>query len=118
MIKIGTDIIELEKIKRYTQKQYFLKKVFTEKEIDYAKIKGDFVAHLATAFAAKESVFKALGIGWIDGKEIEIIRNKEGKPEVRLKGSLKGMVRDKNILLSLSYSDDYAIAFAIIKKEK
>ena len=39
IVGIGTDIIEIEKIKRYSQRHSFLDNVFTPKEIDYAKNK-------------------------------------------------------------------------------
>ena len=118
IVGIGTDIIEIEKIKRYSQRQSFLDNVFTPKEIDYAKNKKDLVSHLATTFAAKEAVFKALGTGWIDGKEIEVVRAKDGQPKVILSGASKKVLGDNEILLSLSYSNLSAIAFVMIKKKK
>jgi len=118
IVSIGTDIIEIEKIKRYSQRQYFLDKVFTPKEIDYAKNKRNLVPHLATTFAAKEAIFKALGIGWIDGKEIEVVRTKDGQPKVIISGASKKFLGDNEILLSLSYNNLSAIAFAMIKKKK
>lgn len=110
---IGTDIIELEKIKHHSKRDYFMNKVFTSKELEYFKKKKD-IAHIGTTFAAKEAVFKALGTGWIDGKEIEILRNRSGKPSVKLYGRLRNKLREKKIMLSLSYTKDYAVAFAVI----
>ena len=119
MIKgIGTDIVEIEKIKNHSQKKSFLKKVFTNKEINYAKKKKDLVSHLATTFAAKEAVFKALGTGWIDGKLVEVVREKSGKPSIILHGKVREMMKDSQLSLSLSYSNNYALAFAIIEKKK
>jgi len=42
---IGTDIVELNKIRFHFQKKYFLDRVFTKKERDYANGK---IEHLAT----------------------------------------------------------------------
>jgi holo-[acyl-carrier protein] synthase len=109
---IGTDILELDKIRQYSDKKYFLDKVFTKKEIDYAK---NNIAHLATTFAAKEAIFKALGKGWLEPKEIEIIRNKNGKPRAIFSGSLKKMLKNKEIMINLSYSKNYAVAFAVVQ---
>jgi holo-[acyl-carrier protein] synthase len=106
---IGTDIIEIEKIKKHARKKDFLNKVFTEKEIEYAK-KEKYFEHLATMFAIKEAVFKAMGTGWKDGKKIEIIHNKKGKPEIKIKG------KKTNIMCSVSFCDKYAVAFVLIKK--
>jgi len=112
--RIGTDIIEIEKIKHYSQRKCFLNKVFTQKEIDYAKRKEDSASHLATTFAAKEAIFKALGTGWLEGQDIEIKRDKEGRPSAVLSGNLEKLSKSKKILLSLSYNGNFAIAFAII----
>ena len=117
VVGIGTDIVELEKISRYSNKKSFLNKVFTKNEIEYAKSKKNKIPHLATAFAAKEAVFKALGTGWINPKDIEIIRNKKGKPKAVISGDLKKYLKNKNVMLTLSYSNHYAVAFAVIKKE-
>jgi len=113
MIKgIGTDIVEIQKIRDYSVRPEFLNKVFTKKEIEYAKKE---ISHLATTFAAKEAIFKALGTGWTDGKKIEIVRSKNGKPKAVIKGDLKKLINGKNVLLSLSYTSSYAVAFAVIK---
>ena len=108
---IGTDIVELEKIRQYSDKKYFLDKVFTKKELYYA---DGSAAHLATTFAAKEAVFKALGTGWLNPKDVEIIRDKKGKPKVIISNSLRKSIKNKKIELSLSFSDNYAIAFVVI----
>ena len=109
---IGVNIVELEKVRYYAQKDYFLKKVYTKKELKYCKDKPE---HLATTFAAKEAVFKALGKGFLDPKDVEVIRNKKGKPIINISKGLKKLIKNKKIELSLSFSDSYAIAFALIK---
>ena len=109
---IGTDIIELSKIKFYSGKKYFLDKIFTKNELSYAK--GN-TAHLATTFAAKEAIFKALGKGWLDPREIEITRSRSGKPGAVFLGKLKKKMKNKKVMLSLSYTKNYAVAFAVLK---
>jgi holo-[acyl-carrier protein] synthase len=113
---IGTDIISFDKIRRYCGKKYFLERIFTKRERDYTESKHDRLAHLAATFAAKEAVFKALGTGWRDPQNIEIIRNKSGKPEVRISGRLKRLMKNRKALVSLSYCSNFAVAFAAIKK--
>lgn len=118
MIKgIGTDIIELKKIRHHSQNLPFLNKVFTKNEVSYAKKKKDPVPHLATTFAAKEAIFKAMGTGWLNGQNIEIVRNKSGKPKALINGKLKKILKNSQILLSLSYNSHSAVAFAVIKKK-
>lgn len=61
IIGIGTDIVEIERIKKAVEKWggRFLNKIYTEKEISYCYLRKDPFAHLAGRFAAKEAVIKA-----------------------------------------------------------
>ena len=110
---IGVDIIELDRIKKAVKRwdTHFLNHVFTKEEIAYAKKHKFPIQHLAARFAAKEAIFKAIGdqpqLGW---KDIEIYKDKHGKPHCKLK--LKNFKR--KILLSISHTHTYAVASAII----
>ena len=60
----GIDIIEIERIEKAIDRwgDNFLKHVFNDEEIDYAKNHKFPMQHYAARFAAKEAVFKAKGI--------------------------------------------------------
>lgn len=87
IIGIGVDIIEIERVRQAIQNnKNFLSKLFTERELDYFINRNMNSEVIAGNFAAKEAVSKALGTG-IRGfsfKDIEILRNELGKPEVIL----------------------------------
>lgn len=105
---IGVDIVKISRIKRLIAGQNrnsFLRKVFTGKELSYCK---DNANHLATTFAAKEAVWKAVSNEKIDLRDIEITRLTNGKPEAKVKG-LK-----KKVEISLSFDGSYAVSFAVI----
>ncbi len=75
------------------------------------------IESLAANFAAKEALIKAMGklFSW---KEIEVLRDREGKPYLRLSGKTLKFIKDKgigNIHLSLSHEGEYAIAFLILE---
>ena len=56
IIGIGVDIVKVERIKKSIGRtESFLKKVFTEKEIDYFKKKNNNYETIAGYFAAKEA---------------------------------------------------------------
>ena len=111
---LGTDIIEVDRIKksidRYGEK--FLQKIFTKKEIEYClKHKNSYI-HFAGRFCAKESVAKAIGTGFnkdLNFLDIEIINDKSGKPKVFFKKEEK-----PNILISISHTKTIASAVAIV----
>ncbi len=122
IIGIGTDIVEIERIKKSVEKygEKFLNKIFTQAELAYSLPKKNKFQHLAARFAAKEAVVKALADCCNDGfnwKDIEIINSENGKPEVRLFGKFAEYISDgKSIKISLSHEKNYAIAFAVLEK--
>jgi holo-[acyl-carrier protein] synthase len=119
---IGTDICDVERIARIIEQQgdRFLKKVFTEKEIAYCLPKHTSHECFAARFAAKEAFLKALGTGLRDGlnwKDLEVINDELGKPQLKTYRKCSEQVKDKNVLLSLSHTSGMALAFIIIENE-
>lgn len=115
---IGSDIIEIERIKRSISKHgiKFLEKLFTEKEISYCKQHKLSQRHFAGRFAAKEAIAKALGTGigkMLEWKDIEIINDSFGKPEVFLSEKACKLFHNPTILLSISHCKSYATATAV-----
>lgn len=119
---IGTDIIEVHRMKRELEKDIgFRESIFTKEEIDYCDSMKSFAQNYAARFAAKEAFFKAIGTGWQGGltfKDIEILRDELGKPEIRLSGKTKDYCDQKglrNFQVSLSHIKEYAVAFITIE---
>ncbi|MEM4545618.1 MAG: holo-ACP synthase [Nitrososphaerota archaeon] len=116
-VTVGVDIISLSRIKRAIERsgRLFLRKVYTDKELEL----GNDIGSLATRFAGKEAVFKALRMHWRGNaslKDIEILKGEFGEPIVVLHGMLKEAASSRgiqDIVLTLSYNGDYAIACAI-----
>ncbi len=118
---IGTDIIEVDRIKSAIgSNSGFLRKVYTEKEIDYCsnKRKGKFPS-FAARFAAKEAVAKSLAEGFsknISLSEIEISNMETGAPFVKLYGKTYRFTRKlkiKEIKVSVSATENFAVAYAV-----
>ncbi len=114
---IGTDIIEIERIRRVIERfgDRFLRRVYTEAELN---IYGHRAHSLAASFASKEAVMKALGTGnrGVAWREIETLYHPSGKPRIRLNGRAKKEAERlgiKEIDVSLSHSKEYATATAI-----
>lgn len=123
----GVDIVEISRIKQAGRKwsEKFLKRIFTERELAYAKGKSIPYQHLAARFAAKEAVLKAIGdstIHRIEWTNVEILNDEHGKPLVNLSGHAKKIKQQKNIsdiIISMSHTRAYAVASAImIKNDK
>ena len=119
-ISCGVDIIEIERIKSSIENigESFLKRVFTDKEIEYCESKKvQKYQHYAGRFAAKEAALKAISkhledkysVGW---KNFEIVNDEQGRPKLNL---FNIAINDiKNIDISISHCKLYAIANVII----
>ncbi len=122
IIGIGTDIIEVRRIKRLLEKQKrFKERIFTSGEIEYCEHKTNSAQNYAARFAVKEAFLKAIGTGWREGvafKEIEVVNNEKGKPELVLSGKAKTISEEMettNIQVSISHLKDLAIGFVILE---
>lgn len=123
IIDIGIDITEIDRIREALDKKgNFLKKMFTDKEIEMFEQRGNSIQTIAGNFAAKEAISKSLGLG-IRGynfKDIEILRDDLGKPIVNTYNNLEKICIKYSILeikVSISHGRDYAVANAIAVKE-
>jgi len=110
---IGTDIVEIKRMKKALQSKKFLEKCFSPAEIEYCGAKG--AASFAGHFAAKESVAKALGTGFRGflPRDIEICHNALGLPFAKLSGKIN-LSAESMIKISISHEKNYATAMAII----
>ncbi|MGD0795789.1 MAG: holo-ACP synthase [Dehalococcoidales bacterium] len=114
---IGTDIIEIERIRQAIERfgDLFLNRVYTRDELT---IYGHHAHSLAASFTGKEAVMKVLGTGnrGVAWREIEILYRDSGKPYIRLSGRAVNEAKKlgiKEIDISLSHSREDAIAVAI-----
>lgn len=120
IIGIGTDIIEISRIRKAVEKTNgFLEKVFTIKEIEMFKDKNMRMEVIAGNFAAKEAISKSFGTG-IRGfslKEIEVLRDELGKPIVFLSDNINTLIgKGYKLNLSISHNNTSAIAFAVLEE--
>lgn len=115
-ITCGTDIIEIERVKERIENigEKFLKRVFTDKEIEYCESKkAQKYQHYAGRFAAKEAAFKAISkilkdkysVCW---KDFEVINDEQGRPYLTLYNV--DTTKIESIDVSISHCKLYATA--------
>ena len=117
---IGTDIVDVDRIKNSLKNKNFINRIFNEKEILKCKKVNDSINCFAKRFAAKEAFSKALGTGISDGvnfNEIVILNNKSGKPYINIIGQTK--ILNKKFKKNLKFHclflmKKYAVAFVTI----
>ena len=121
----GIDLIEVARIQASHERfgERFLQRILRPAEIEYAlshKKPGPF---LAARFAAKEAISKAFGtgigaqLGWQD---MEVRKKESGEPFVVLHdGGLALLVARgaARVHLSLSHTEHYAAAVAILERD-
>lgn len=121
---IGVDIAEIDRIKRILNRygDRFASRILSEREFDRFLQRGRSATYLASRFAAKEAVSKALGCGIADGitfHSIETINDDKGKPMIELNGEALKKSQSQGVsrcLVSLSDERHYAVAMVVLEK--
>jgi holo-[acyl-carrier protein] synthase len=124
IIGIGIDIVDIRRLRLALERQSerFIRRVYTPEEQEYCLNHRDPVPSFAARFAAKEALFKALGTGWAQGitwRDAEVRREQGRAPLLKLGGKAEDVSRRLGVLaihLSLSHSDDSAVAVVILEK--
>ncbi|HEY7729521.1 MAG TPA: holo-ACP synthase [Gaiellaceae bacterium] len=116
-LRVGVDLIEIERIRRALERPGFRERCFTEAERAYCDARPRPAESYAGRFAGKEAVGKALGCGVLfTWKEIEIVGRP--KPGVRLSGKTAAWaerVRAGRIDLSMTHSRELAAAICVVE---
>lgn len=119
---IGTDIVEISRIKSAMQRsERFALRILTEFEMtEYTDCKQQ-ERYLSKKFAAKEALVKAMGTGignsysW---QMMQIEHTQLGKPYFVFFGAIKDYLADQNVAncqLSISDEQSYATAMVVLE---
>ena len=119
---IGTDIVNIKRIQNSLKKnKNFKKRIFTKFETKICGKRANKINCFAKRFAAKEALFKALGIhNKLSFLDVEVKNNISGLPNFQIKGNslknLKKIFKNRKFKIHLSLSDDepWAVASVII----
>lgn len=120
IIGIGTDIVEIDRMRRAIERKHFLERVFTPNEQNYCSDrKQNAAASCAARFAGKEAFFKAVGTGIVAPlTDVEIKNDPNGRPFIELRGRAKELIEpNAKIHVSLSHAKNYATAVCVIELE-
>ncbi len=117
VVGVGADLVDIATFERNVNVggDRWLAKVFTDLERNDTDGRAD---RLATRFAAKEAVVKALGVGFRDGaspRSVEIACTDDGRPYVTLRdgaADAAAVTGIKEVLISMSRDGGLAMAAA------
>ena len=120
-IGVGIDIQKISRIRELLKdiEGRTIHRIFSEEEILYCGSKSDPMIHYAGRFTAKEAVVKSLSVEKHMGNligEVTITNDENGAPHCSLGPTLRKIMEEKGgteVLVSISHTDDHAVAFAI-----
>ncbi len=123
VLGIGIDIIEVARIQASHEKfgERLLKRILRPEEIAYCFSHRQPAPFLAARFAAKEAISKAFGtgigaqLGW---RDMEVGRKESGEPFVILHEGGQKLLQSRgagHVLISLSHTQNYAAAVAVLE---
>ena len=120
---IGTDLVDLDRIKKIKSLSTFARKILGNKELEkYQQLTDGYnQSYIGKQFAGKEAFVKALGTGFkkpVFPRDIQILRNSFGQPEVLLSDEAKSYVENLGITkthVSLADESNHLIAFAVLE---
>ena len=117
---IGTDILEISRIKKSVNTKRIFIRVFSPEECELFKSRDWNIGTIAANFCGKEAFFKSVGTGIVFSQlnKISILRNKNGKPYIVLKDELLNQYKDIDFYISLSHTRENAIAFVTAEKRR
>jgi holo-[acyl-carrier protein] synthase len=123
LIGLGIDLVDLARVRRMLEDkgEHAMHRLFTADERAYLATRPDPTGHAAARMAAKEAVYKAMqslpgarAIGW---RDIEVTRDEEGRPAIRLHGVAGRLAAEQGgvrIQVSLTHSSTAAGAVAVV----
>jgi holo-[acyl-carrier protein] synthase len=115
--EIGIDLIDIDRIIAVLGRHpdRFRRRVLTDAEQRYC---GTRVERIAGRWAAKEAISKVLGLGvrGVGWREIEVLPNYAGQPQVRLHGRAArraASIELEEVTVSISHERRMAVAVAV-----
>ena len=115
---IGIDLIEIERLERaVARRPGLLQRLFSEAEIGACATRARPGRHLAARFAAKEAALKALGIGGLRAREVEVAGGSDRPPRHVLHETVAAEAARQGVELAVSLSHSRELATAVVVAE-
>jgi holo-[acyl-carrier protein] synthase len=119
VVGVGIDAVDIDRFRTVLARRRHLgARLFTAGELAYADRAADPVPRLATRFAAKEAVMKALGVGLgaFGFHDVAVVRRGLDAPFLVLRGAAAERAGAAGALrwhLSLTHTDQVALAVVV-----
>ncbi len=119
-IRVGTSIVEIDRIKKIARNPKFLSKYFSADEIRFIVNHHLSTSLIAENYCAKAAFAKAIGTGTrvVPPHDITILRDRLDSPFIIAEGRAKMLAERENYVfnLSVSHCRKYAMATVVLNK--
>ena len=120
MLSVGVDLVEINRIEKSLKNPRFCKRVLGENEYLQLMMRGFPVQSVAASFCAKEAFSKAMGTGvrGFELNEVELLREDNGRPYLKLSGSAERMAKERRLefAVSVTHTKEYAQAVVVAEQ--
>ena len=113
---LGIDMEKIDRFEHWTEEG--LKRIFTEKEIEYANQYENKLEHFCGFFCVKEAFVKALDDDTLNYASIEVLHKESGKPYINETPYIKAVLKEhfkSRIEISISHCKEYATAVVLVE---
>lgn len=118
MPSVGLDLIEIKRVQKAMERSRFCKEILGGEEYRQLESRGFPPQSVAASFSAKEAFSKAIGTG-VRGfslAEVELLRQKDGKPYLLLHQRAKAAAEKAGFeafSVSVTHTKEYAAAVVL-----
>lgn len=123
---IGTDLCNISRVGKAAENRRFVEKILHPLEVvEYerraARHQRQAIRFLASRFAAKEALSKAMGTGFrapMAWHGCSVLPDAQGKPVAQCYGDLQVWMEERGLQVHVSLSDEveYCLAFCILEQ--
>lgn len=112
VVGLGIDLVEVARIKKAMENPRFVYKILTDREREYC---GQNAMRVAARWAAKEAIYKALGVQNLSWLDLEVLPDELGAPRVTILNKHFD-TRRLRLNVSLTHERSHAAAVAVVER--
>ncbi len=120
IVGIGVELVDSARFEAALDRfgERLLRRVFTPEECAYAARRAHRAESLAVRFAAKVAALRALGLGGLALRDVEVHRDDDDPPRLRFVGRARRAAREAGVertTLSLTHDRSFCVGQVVLE---